>query len=151
MFGNIGTTLLASMIPIGLDLAFGGGPGAKGGEGDMGKELAKTFLKSTGFLKPAEGDKAVGSIFSMAPEQSYRTAAELAAGSRQATKVQLSPQAQLVMNNPKLATKLPDFIQNSTNPQIADFRAKHVSPTVPQGRKTLAPPPPKEIRVTGFA
>ena len=151
MFGNIGTTLLASMIPIGLDLAFGGGPGAKGGKCDVGKELATTFLKSTGFLKPAEGDKAVGSIFSMAPEQSYRTAAELAAGSRQATKVQLSPQAQLVMNNPKLATKLPDFIQNSTNPQIADFRAKHVSPTVPQGRKTLAPPPPKEIRVTGFA
>ena len=151
MFGNIGTTLLASMIPIGLDLVFGGGPGAKGGKGDVGKELATTLLKSTGFLKPAEGDKAVGSIFSMAPEQSYRTAAELAAGSRQATKVQLSPQAQLVMNNPKLATKLPDFIQNSTNPQIADFRAKHVSPTVPQGRKTLAPPPPKEIRVTGFA
>ena len=150
MFGNIGTTLLASMIPIGLDLAFGGGPGAKGGKGDVGKLAAKSFLQSTGILGQEKG-KEIGSIFSMAPEASYRTAAELAAGSRQATKVQLSPQAQLVMNNQKLATKIPQFIQNSTNPQIADFRAKHVSPTVPQGRKTLAPPPPKEIRVTGFA
>ena len=144
--GSIGTTLLASMIPIGLDLAFGGGPGAKAGQGDMGKELAKTFLKSTGFLAPAEGE-AVGSVFSMAPEARPRTAAELAAGSRQATKVQLSPQAQLVMNNPKLASKLPNFIQNSTNPQIADFRAKHVPLTVQQGRKTLATPQPKDIRV----
>ena len=146
MFGNIGTTLLASMIPIGLDLVFGGGPGAKGGEGDMGKELAKTFLKSTGFLAPAEGE-AVGSVFSTAPEVRARTAAELAAGSRQATQVKLSPQAQLVLNNPKLASKLPNFIQNSTNPQMADFRAKHVSPTVRQGRKTLATPQPKDIRV----
>ena len=144
--GSIGTTLLASMIPIGLDMITGSGPGAKAGQGDVGKQLAQTFLKSTGFLAPAEGE-AVGSIFSMAPEQSYRTAAELAAGSRQATKVQLSPQAQLVMNNPKLASKIPQFIQNSTNPQMADFRAKHVSPTLQQGRKTLAPPQPKEIRV----
>ena len=144
--GSIGTTLLASMIPIGLDMITGSGPGAKAGQGDVGKQLAQTFLKSTGFLAPAEGE-AVGSIFSMAPEARPRTAAELAAGSRQATKVQLSPQAQLVMNNPKLASKIPQFIQNSTNPQIADFRAKHVSPTLQQGRKTLAPPQPKEIRV----
>ena len=144
--GSIGTTLLASMIPIGLDMITGSGPGATAGQGDVGKQLAQTFLKSTGFLAPAEGE-AVGSIFSMAPEARPRTAAELAAGSRQATKVQLSPQAQLVMNNPKLASKIPQFIQNSTNPQIADFRAKHVSPTLQQGRKTLAPPQPKEIRV----
>ena len=144
--GSIGTTLLASLIPIGLDMITGSGPGAKAGQGDVGKQLAQTFLKSTGFLAPAEGE-AVGSIFSMAPEARPRTAAELAAGSRQATKVQLSPQAQLVMNNPKLASKIPQFIQNSTNPQIADFRAKHVSPTLQQGRKTLAPPQPKEIRV----
>ena len=144
--GSIGTTLLASLIPIGLDMITGSGPGAKAGQGDVGKQLAQTFLKSTGFLAPAEGE-AVGSIFSMAPEARPRTAAELAAGSRQATKVQLSPQAQLVMNNEKLATKIPQFIQNSTNPQIADFRAKHVSPTLQQGRKTLAPPQPKEIRV----
>ena len=144
--GSIGTTLLASMIPIGLDMITGSGPGAKAGQGDVGKQLAQTFLKSTGFLAPAEGE-AVGSIFSMAPEARPRTAAELAAGSRQATKVQLSPQAQLVMNNPKLASKIPQFIQNSTNPQMADFRAKHVSPTLQQGRKTLAPPQPKEIRV----
>ena len=144
--GSIGTTLLASMIPIGLDMITGSGPGAKAGQGDVGKQLAQTFLKSTGFLAPAEGE-AVGSIFSMAPEARPRTAAELAAGSRQATKVQLSPQAQLVMNNPTLASKIPQFIQNSTNPQMADFRAKHVSPTLQQGRKTLAPPQPKEIRV----
>jgi len=144
--GNIGTTVLASMIPMVADLVMGSGPGAKAGQGDVGKELATTFLKSTGFLAPAKGE-AVGSVFSMAPEQSYRTAAELAAGSRQATKVELSPQAQLVMNNQKLATKIPQFIQNSTNPQIADFRAKHVSPTLQQGRKTLPPPQPKEIRV----
>ena len=144
--GSIGTTLLASMIPIGLDMITGSGPGAKAGQGDVGKQLAQTFLKSTGFLAPAEGE-AVGSIFSMAPEARPRTAAELAAGSRQATKVQLSPQAQLVMNNPKLASKIPQFIQNSTNPQMADFRAKQVSPTLQQGRKTLAPPQPKEIRV----
>jgi hypothetical protein len=146
MFGNIGTTLLASMIPIGLDLAFGGGPGAKAGQGDMGKELAKTFLQSTGFLGQEKG-KEVGSMFAMAPDVRARTAAELAAGSRQATQVKLSPQAQLVLNNPKLASKLPNFIQNSTNPQMADFRAKHVSPTVQQGRKTLATPQPKDIRV----
>ena len=144
--GSIGTTLLASLIPIGLDIVTGSGPGAKAGQGDVGKELAKTFLKSTGFLAPAEGE-AVGSVFSMAPEARPRTAAELAAGSRQATKVQLSPQAQLVMNNPKLASKLPNFIQNSTNPQIADFRAKHVPLTVQQGRKTLATPQPEKIRV----
>ena len=147
MFGSIGTTVLASMIPMVADLVMGSGPGAKVGQGDMGKELAKTFLKSTGFLAPAEGE-AVGSVFSMAPEVRARTAAELAAGSRQATQVKLSPQAQLVLNNPKLASKLPNFIQNSTNPQMADFRAKHVSPTVSQGRKTLAPPPPKVIKVT---
>jgi len=150
MFGNIGTTLLASMIPIGLDLVLGGGTGPTGGKGDVGKQLATSFLQSTGVLGQKSGQQ-VGSVFSMAPEASFRTAAELAAGSRQASKVQLSPQAQLVLNNPKLATKLPDFIQNSTNPQMADFRAKHVSPTVPQGRKTLAPPPPKDIRVTRFA
>ena len=144
--GNIGTTVLASMIPMVADLVMGSGPGAKAGQGDVGKELATTFLKSTGFLAPAKGE-AVGSVFSMAPEQSYRTAAELAAGSRKASQVQLSPQAQLVMNNQKLATKIPQFIQNSTNPQIADFRAKHVSPTLQQGRKTLPPPQPKEIRV----
>jgi hypothetical protein len=144
--GSIGTTLLASLIPIGLDMITGSGPGAKGGKGDVGKQLATTFLKSTGFLAPAKGE-AVGSVFAMAPEARPRTAAELAAGSRQASQVQLSPQAQLVMNNPKLATRLPDFIQNSTNPQMADFRAKHVPMTVQQGRKTLATPQPKEIRV----
>ena len=144
--GSIGTTLLASMIPIGLDMITGSGPGAKAGQGDVGKQLATTFLKSTGFLAPAKGE-AVGSVFSMAPEARPRTAAELAAGSRKASQVQLIPQAQLVMNNPKLATRLPDFIQNSTNPQMADFRAKHVPLTVQQGRKTLATPQPKEIRV----
>jgi hypothetical protein len=146
MLGSIGTTVLASMIPIGLDLITGSGPGAKAGEGDVGKDLAKTFLKSTGFLAPKEGE-AVGSVFSMAPEARPRTAGELAAGSRQAAQVKLSPQAQLVLNNPKLATKLPNFIQNSTNPQMADFRAKHVPLTVQQGRKTLATPQPKDIRV----
>tara|TARA_R100001510_G_C7553534_1_gene136347 strand:+ start:220 stop:663 length:444 start_codon:yes stop_codon:yes gene_type:complete len=144
--GSIGTTVLASMIPMVADLVMGSGPGAKAGQGDVGKELATTFLKSTGFLAPAKGE-AVGSVFSMAPEARPRTAAELAAGSRQASQVQLSPQAQLVMNNQKLATKIPQFIQNSTNPQIADFRAKHVPMTVQQGRKTLATPQPKEIRV----
>jgi len=144
--GSIGTTVLASMIPMVADLVMGSGPGAKAGQGDVVKELATTFLKSTGFLAPAKGE-AVGSVFSMAPEARPRTAAELAAGSRQASQVQLSPQAQLVMNNQKLATKIPQFIQNSTNPQIADFRAKHVPMTVQQGRKTLATPQPKEIRV----
>ena len=52
--GSIGTTLLASMIPIGLDMITGSGPGAKAGQGDVGKQLAQTFLKSTGFLAPAE-------------------------------------------------------------------------------------------------
>ena len=146
MFGNIGTTLLASLIPIGLDLALGGGPGAKGGKGDMGKELAKSFLQSTGFLGQKPGQE-VGKVFAMAPDVRPRTAGELAAGSRQASQVKLSPQAQLVMNNPKLASRLPDFIQNSTNPQMSDFRAKHVPLTVQQGRKTLATPQPKEIRV----
>ena len=144
--GNIGTTLLASMIPIGLDFVFGDGTGAKGGKGDAGKLAAKSFLQSTGILGQEKG-KEIGSVFSMAPEARPRTAGELAAGSRQASQVQLSPQAQLVMNNPKLATRLPDFIQNSTNPQMADFRAKHVPMTVQQGRKTLATPQPKEIRV----
>jgi len=144
--GSIGTTLLASLIPIGLDIVTGSGPGAKAGQGDVGKQLAQSFLQSTGFMGQKPGQE-VGSVFAMAPEARPRTAAELAAGSRQATKVQLSPQAQLVMNNPKLASKIPQFIQNSTNPQIADFRAKHVSPTLQQGRKTLAPPQPEKIRV----
>ena len=144
--GNIGTTLLASLIPIGLDMVTGSGPGAKGGKGDVGKQLAQSFLQSTGVVGQTKGQQ-VGSVFSMAPEARPRTAAELAAGSRQASQVQLSPQAQLVMNNQKLATKIPQFIQNSTNPQIADFRAKHVPMTVQQGRKTLATPQPKEIRV----
>ena len=144
--GSIGTTLLASLIPIGLDMITGSGPGAKGGKGDVGKQLAQSFLQSTGILGQKAGQE-VGSVFAMAPEARPRTAGELAAGSRQASQVQLSPQAQLVMNNPKLATRLPDFIQNSTNPQMADFRAKHVPMTVQQGRKTLATPQPKEIRV----
>ena len=89
----------------------------------------------------------MGSVFSQAPEARPRTAAELAAGSRQASQVQLSPQSQLVMNNPKLATRIPDFIQNSSNPQMADFRAKHMPLTVQQGRKTLVTPQPKDIKV----
>ena len=144
--GSIGTTLLASLIPIGLDMITGSGPGAKGGKGDVGKQLAQSFLQSTGVVGQTKGQE-VGSVFSMAPEARPRTAGELAAGSRKASQVQLSPQAQLVMNNQKLATKIPQFIQNSTNPQIADFRAKHVPMTVQQGRKTLATPQPKEIRV----
>ena len=146
MFGGGGKfALLAGMIPL-LDLFSTGTSTAKAGKGDTGKDLANALLKSTGFLAPGEGE-AVGSVFSQAPEARPRTAAELAAGSRKASQVQLSPQAQLVMNNPKLATRLPDFIQNSTNPQMADFRAKHVPMTVQQGRKTLATPQPKEIRV----
>lgn len=147
MFGGDGKlALVAAMIPMAMDLISTGSSTAKTGKGDTGKELANALLKSTGFLAPGEGE-AVGSVFSQAPEARPRTAAELAAGSRQASQVQLSPQSQLVMNNPKLATRIPDFIQNSSNPQMADFRAKHVPLTVRQGRKTLATPQPKDIKV----
>lgn len=136
--------LVAGMIPL-LDLFSTGTSTAKAGKGDTGKGLANALLKSTGFLD-VEGNT-VGSVFSQAPEARPRTAAELAAGSRQASQVQLSPQSQLVVNNPKLATRIPDFIQNSSNPQMADFRAKHMPLTVQQGRKTLVTPQPKDIKV----
>ena len=133
------------LIALAGAMMFGGGGTQKtSGEGSM--NLGESFLVASGAIKGKSGIKNV-QPFSTPEMARPRTAGELAAGSRQATKVQLSPQAQLVMNNPKLASKIPQFIQNSTNPQIADFRAKHVSPTLQQGRKTLAPPQPKEIRV----
>ena len=143
--GNAKFALVAAMVPMFGDLLLGGASQTKAGKGDTGKDLANALLKSTGFLD-AKG-AATGSVFSQAPEARPRTAAELAAGSRQASQVQLSPQSQLVMNNPKLATRIPDFIQNSSNPQIADFRAKHVPLTVQKGRKTLVTPQPKDIKV----
>ena len=146
MFGGDGKlALVAAMIPMAMDLVSTGSSTAKTGKGDTGKDLANALLKSTGFLD-VEG-KTVGSVFSQAPEARPRTAAELAAGSRKASQVQLSPQSQLVMNNPKLATRIPDFIRNSSNPQMADFRAKHMPLTVQQGRKTLVTPQPKDIKV----
>tara|TARA_B100000424_G_scaffold249696_2_gene223829 strand:- start:109 stop:549 length:441 start_codon:yes stop_codon:yes gene_type:complete len=143
--GNAKFALVAAMIPMVGDLLSGGASQTKAGKGGTGKDLANALLTSTGFLD-AKGD-ATGSVFSQAPEARPRTAAELAAGSRKASQVQLSPQSQLVMNNEKLAVRIPDFLQNSTNPQMADFRAKHMPLTVRQGRKTLVTPQPKDIKV----
>ena len=146
--GNIGTTVLASMIPMVADLVMGSGPGAKAGQGDVGKELATTFLKSTGFLAPAKGE-AVGSVFSMAPEARPRTAGELAAGSRQATTTpKMDPIQRIVQSDPRLTSAINKMFTESSNQQMRDFNAKFVvRATTPQGRKTLATKQPGDIKV----
>ena len=146
--GSIGTTLLASLIPIGLDMITGSGPGAKGGKGDVGKQLAQSFLQSTGILGQKSGQE-VGSVFAMAPEARPRTAGELAAGSRQATTTpKMDPIQRIVQSDPRLTSAINKMFTESSNQQMRDFTAKFaVRATTPQGRKTLATKQPGDIKV----
>jgi hypothetical protein len=144
---NIGTTLLAALIPIGIDLATGKGPGQQGTKGDIGKSLADSFLQSSGLTKAKDG-QATGQVFTPATPTQPRSVAELTRGSPQSAVAKMSAAAQLIQNNPKLATRVPDYINGTSNPQMMDFRAKYgTSATIAQGRKTLSTPQPGKIQV----
>lgn len=145
---SIGTTLLAALIPVGIDLITGKGPGQQGTKGDIGKSLADSFLQSSGLIKGKDG-QATGQVFTPAEPPRPRSVAELTRGSPQSAVAQMSAAAQLIQNNPKLATRVPDYINGTSNPQMMDFRAKYgTSATIAQGRKTLSTPQPGKIQVS---
>mgnify|MGYP003133575645 CR=1 FL=1 len=148
--------LLTALIPIGLSIITGGmfgqqpqtGSKASGFITDgLGKDLAESFLLSSGIVGEKGGSITKGP-FGDAPEiPRARSVQELTRGSP-AIRGGGDPVRSLIQSDPRISSAVQRMMTESSHPQMTDFRSKYATrATVQQGRKTLAVEQPGNIRV----
>ena len=149
--------LLTALIPIGLSMIAGGGfgqqpqTGSKASalvSGNLGKDLAESFLLSSGVLGEKGGSITKGP-FSGAPEiPRARSVQELTRGNPVVRGRGGDPVRSLIQSDPRVSSAVQRMMTESSHPQMADFRSKYATrATVQQGRKTLAVEQPGKIKV----
>lgn len=137
--------LLKALAPIaagiGAGYLFGGG----GTSSEITGELARSFLFSQG-----KSSKEFSAPFQAASITRPRRVEELTRGSPTAAPAQLRPVQQLVSNSPRLETAMLNLYQNASNAQVREMFGKYsndMTPTLRQGRRTLAVEQPGDIEV----
>ena len=149
--------LLTALIPIGLSVIAGGGfgqqpqTGSKASSfitGNLGKDLAESFLLSSGMVEEKGGALTKGP-FGGAPEiPRARSVQELTRGSPAVRAGGGDPVRALIQSDPRVSSAVQRMMTESSHPQMADFRSKYATrATVQQGRKTLAVEQPGKIKV----
>ena len=145
--------LLKSLAPIAIGMGAGYflGGGTVGGAASSAvvKELASSFLTTTGFKRK---DGTTQLPFKMAVAPSPRSVKELTRGNPSQVPPQLQPIQKMISANPQLATAMSNLYQNAQNQQVRDmfasFQTADVQPTIRQGRRTIVTEQPKNIQVT---
>ena len=143
------TNLLKSVAGIALGVGAGYilGGGAKGTiDGDLGKDLASSFLKS-GLGGGGTGGQPF-KVTQITPPRP-RSVEELTRG-QSPVPANLQPLQQMVSASPRLETALRNLYANASNTQVQEVFSKYgadVKPTIQQGRRTIVTAQPKDIEV----
>ena len=146
--------LLTALIPLGIAAISGGmGGGQQTGStasnivGKQGMNLGESFLVSMGAMKGPEGTSGVQPF--TAPEAARpRSVAELTRGQPSTRAMRMDPVQRMVQSDPRVASAVSRMLTESSNQQMRDFSSKYATRvTTPQGRKTIAPKQPGDIKV----
>lgn len=150
--------LLTALIPIGLSIIAGGGfgqqpqTGSKASSfitGNLGKDLAESFLLSSGMVGEKGGNITRGPFEGGGDIPRARSVQELTRGSPAVGGGGGDPVRSLIQSDPRVSSAVQRMMSESSHPQMTDFRSKYATrATVQQGRKTLAVEQPGNIKVT---